>query len=238
MQYINCGRGHYYNPEQTSTCPYCSGESNSRFINLRDDITMDRDPKQTEPIYNIPGKFDSVEDVGQTIPLDQQSDAILPEYETRGTLNPLETRYFQDAPANGVQNYPPTQPVNRVSDSEAPCDNMLFPVVGWLVCVEGPSKGRDYRIHSQYNNIGRARHMDICIEGDNAISAERAARLAYDDTTRTFFFAPDQGRNILRVNGKLIMAPVELHTYDVLTIGNSKLVFVPFCSERFEWNDQ
>ena len=31
----------------------------------------------------------------------------------------------------------------------------LDPVVGWLVCIAGPDKGRDYRIHSERNFLGR-----------------------------------------------------------------------------------
>src|SRR5690242_13732720 len=30
------------------------------------------------------------------------------------------------------------------------------PVVGWLVCVEGPDRGKDYRLHSEKNFVGRS----------------------------------------------------------------------------------
>src|ERR1700722_12649283 len=42
----------------------------------------------------------------------------------------------------------------------------IEPVVGWLVCIQGPSLGRDYRIKSQRNFIGRDPRMDICIAND------------------------------------------------------------------------
>ena len=29
---------------------------------------------------------------------------------------------------------------------------------------------------------------------------------------------------------------MELHAYDELTIGKTKLLFVPLCGERFDWN--
>src|SRR5215813_9514862 len=51
----------------------------------------------------------------------------------------------------------------------------LEPVVGWLVCVEGPDRGRDYRIRSQRNFIGRDTRMDISIAGDSQISRENHA---------------------------------------------------------------
>ena len=56
----------------------------------------------------------------------------------------------------------------------------IDPVVGWLLCVDGPEKGRDYRIRSGRNSIGRAENMDICISGDSSISRERHAIIAYD----------------------------------------------------------
>ena len=34
------------------------------------------------------------------------------------------------------------------------------PVVGWLVCTEGPDRGRDYRLRTAKNFIGRAPEMD------------------------------------------------------------------------------
>jgi hypothetical protein len=47
------------------------------------------------------------------------------------------------------------------------------PVCGWIVCVNGPSKGRDYKIRAGKNFIGRADDMDIQILGDNDISQSR-----------------------------------------------------------------
>ena len=110
----------------------------------------------------------------------------------------------------------------------------IEPVVGWLVCVEGAMRGNDYRIHSGYNYIGRE-IGDIHIRGDQTISRQRHARIAYDPTTHQYFFGPDEGRNLLRVNGKTIMVPVELNNYDILTIGQTKLMFVGLCGDHFSW---
>ena len=41
---------------------------------------------------------------------------------------------------------------------------VLKPVTGWLVCLEGPSRGRDYRIIPEKNFIGRAGDMEIRIK--------------------------------------------------------------------------
>lgn len=54
------------------------------------------------------------------------------------------------------------------------------PVTGWLVCIEGAQYGKDYKIHSGKNFIGRADNMHIQILGDNAISRVNHAAIIYD----------------------------------------------------------
>ncbi len=39
------------------------------------------------------------------------------------------------------------------------------PVVGWLVCIEGIERGKDYKIISEKNFIGRSEEMHITILG-------------------------------------------------------------------------
>lgn len=111
------------------------------------------------------------------------------------------------------------------------------PAAGWLACTAGPAKGMDYRIRCGYNYIGRSEHMDICIRGDNTISREKHAVIAYDNKERIFFFSPADGKSIVRVNDKMIMGPTEIHAFDTLQIGDTELLFVPLCGERFNWNE-
>lgn len=56
----------------------------------------------------------------------------------------------------------------------------IDPVVGWLVCIKGPSRGRDYRIRSGRNGIGRSDAMDVPIAGDDTVSRENHAFLVYE----------------------------------------------------------
>ena len=112
------------------------------------------------------------------------------------------------------------------------------PVTGWLVAVEGPCRGTDYRIHTGYNyNIGREAG-DIRIQGDNTISAEKDANVTYVPQTRRFYIAHELGKNVLLVNDlPVIGGSTELHNYDVITIGTTKLMFVGLCGEKFSWGD-
>jgi len=111
----------------------------------------------------------------------------------------------------------------------------INPVVGWLVCVAGTNKGRDYRLHSDRNMIGRAPNMDVCIEGDETISREDHCQIAFSPRSRTFHLIPGIGRNLIYLNGKDVFSPTPLTPYDWIDLGDSGFLFVPFCTDRFEW---
>ena len=224
MEVIGCGRGHFYNPNEYSSCPQCAKEAGMDSVGT----TM---PIEEMSQYNSGSPADVP---GATEPINGWGSAP-----QRGDI--LSTSYFDDGGSGSMEDYGQTTfvdsfPENTGKSATSRPQAPFIPVVGWLVCVEGTSKGKDYRIHSQYNYIGRARHMDICISGDDCISAERAAIIAYDDQEKIFSFGPGTGHNIVRVNGKMVMNAVILNPYDVLTIGKTTLQFVPFCGERFDWN--
>lgn len=111
------------------------------------------------------------------------------------------------------------------------------PVVGWLVCVEGPVRGSDYHLHAGYNYIGREMG-DIRISGDQQISRQNHAMVAYDDADGVYYVGPSAGRNLLKVNGKTVLNAVELHSFDVISIGTTKLMFVALCGEHFSWKKE
>ena len=109
------------------------------------------------------------------------------------------------------------------------------PVVGWLVCVKGAERGRDYRIHPSRNFIGRSAQMDICIFDDPRISRERHAALVYDPVSRKFLLQPGQGP--VSVNDVLLTDTRELKEGDRLELGDAVYLFIPFCKEGREWDD-
>ena len=108
------------------------------------------------------------------------------------------------------------------------------PVVGWLVCIEGPVRGVDFRVHAGYNYIGREAG-DVRLRGDSQISRQNHAMIAYDSSERAYFVGPAAGRNLIKVNGKTVLNAIEIHSYDTISIGSTKLIFVALCGEQFGW---
>lgn len=111
------------------------------------------------------------------------------------------------------------------------------PVVGWLVCVDGPEKGKDFKIYGKNNTIGRSEKSDICLRADTSISRENHARIAYDVKHNSFVMLPGEGANAVYVNDVPVYSPTPLSSYDLVEIGEYKLLFVPFCCDKFKWQD-
>jgi len=122
------------------------------------------------------------------------------------------------------------QPTRRIGQGG------IDPVVGWLVCVHGKNAGRDYRIRSENNTVGRSESMDICISGDDLISRERHTVITFDPLRNSFHLSPAEGRSLVYLNGEALLAHKELKPYDEILLGATKLLFVPFCGDKFKWS--
>ena len=112
------------------------------------------------------------------------------------------------------------------------------PVVGWLVCVEGPEVGKDYRLFGRINAIGRAEGNDVVLAQEHTVSQKNHVRLAYDAKHNNFQLIPGEGTNVTYLNDEPLYVPQKLNAYDVLEMGDTKLMFIPLCNERFHWPEK
>ena len=110
----------------------------------------------------------------------------------------------------------------------------IDPVVGWLVCTEGPEKGRDYRLHQGRNYLGRSAKMDISIFEDDRISRKNHASIVYDDRANEFFLVREEGVGIT-VNDEPLGRQRILVNDDVIEAGKSKFVFIAYCKGNVKW---
>lgn len=78
--------------------------------------------------------------------------------------------------------------------------------------------------------------MDLCISGDDTISRNKHAILSFNPETQHFKILPGEGRGIAYCNGEEVDSPRELHSHDVLRLGQTQLLFIPLCDDRFNWD--
>lgn len=109
-------------------------------------------------------------------------------------------------------------------------------VTGWLVCVEGPEKGRDYRLHHGFNRIGRDMEMDVQVTDDPAVSRKNHCSIVYDEKSRSFSVVPSPG-SLTYYKGQLLEKATRMEAGDEIRMGESGFVFIPFCGEGRTWEE-
>ena len=108
-------------------------------------------------------------------------------------------------------------------------------VVGWLVCTDGPAMGRFVVVLN--NKIGRDGRVNVVqITGDEGISRDGHAVIQHDNRENSFIsiVMPKHGIQPFIMENGSCMDWVEAH--DVIQMGRTVLVFVPFCTDQFKWD--
>ena len=265
MAQIECGRGHLYDPEKYPTCPYCKNNQQitvaaaGRTAPIRVTDTSRTAPlsgtpvtaaQKTAPLTPQPapatpgGAIPVTADSKTMPPRGYAPQAAIPVTAPQKTMPPRGYAPAAPAPAEAPE---PTAPPKFHGPSVLDAgktvgmmqEQMGFdPVVGWLACVEGPSRGKSYTIRGGINAIGRGDRMDITITGDRTISMENHAKISYSDRNNRFNLLPGDGRNIVYLNGEEVFSATPLQAYDLIDFGETKLLFVPLCGERFTWKQE
>ncbi len=214
MQMKQCPSGHFFDQSTHAQCPYCNASS----ADIAKTVPVGS-AAQSSPV-SPPMPMGSSGDIGSTVPVSRPG---------AGSVG-VE---FGKTVANASPNSMDYERTVAIIKKEMGID----PVVGWLVCVEGKEKGRDYRMHSDNNFIGRGEKMDICVRGDDTISRENHAIISYDTRDKVYYLSPGEGRSIVRLNEKALFSTASLAAYDKIELGNTKFVFIPLCGGEFAWID-
>ena len=123
-------------------------------------------------------------------------------------------------------------------EDAAEARGMDDPVVGWLVVVEGPGKGRAVQLGYGSNSLGRGATDRVKLDfGDDQISRNGHAVVTYDPRGRKFYVQHGGGTNLTYLADKPVLTPAELPPQGRIGIGNTVLRFVPFCGTEFDWQD-
>lgn len=245
MAQIECGRGHLYDPDKYPTCPYCGGGQKIMVASAGRTAPIGRSvlsPGRTAPVsVTAPQKTAPLSGAPVTAP--QRTAPLSGAVPVTAAQKTAPPRGYGVPQPEPVQTAPP--PGFGVSVTAAGKtvgmmqSQMGFdPVVGWLACVAGPSRGKSYTVRGGVNSIGRSERMDIVITGDLKISSENHAKISYSDKHNRFNILPGEGRNIVYLNDEEVFTPMPLNAYDLIDFGETKLLFIPLCGERFTWKTE
>lgn len=226
-----CGFGHLYDADIYASCPYCN--RGTRAIYFGEGGGENRTAAPSGFQGGDAGKTTAPQGFG--IPVDRGN--------TGATVAPSGSGMNRNTDP-GKTEMP--ESMRRRMEQEKENKTVGFfqkkygldPVVGWLVCVEGPEMGKDYRLYSRINTIGRGEENDVVLAQEQTVSKHNNTRLAYDSKHNNFQVIPADGQNLVYLNDAPLYVPQLLKAYDVLEFGETKLIFVPLCTEQFRWPEK
>ena len=258
MNLCRCEQGHFYDKEKYSSCPHCTGGSASdekRTEAFTDDLV----DGPTVPLGTDAMKDDF------TIPLVEQNEFMTPPHPVEafhdfipdtpteplgGGFQQIENMeapgfegesddhtvgFFDDlfpgvpgtAGKTSVKQPMPKTMINKV---DTPC-------VGWLIALGGEHIGTDFRLKVGKNFIGRSLQMDVALTEDKSVSRESHAILIYEPKAHIYLVQPGESSSLVYLNNELLLTPMKLEAYDMITVGSVDLLFMPLCGDRFNWGD-
>jgi hypothetical protein len=113
------------------------------------------------------------------------------------------------------------------------------PVAAWVVVVKGPGRGNFCPVFVGMNSVGRDTNQRVSLSfGDDSISREEHAFITFDEEQRVFYLQHGGKSNLVRLGGQPVLSPTELKPNDLIRIGRTTLLFVPFCGPEFSWSDE
>ncbi|MCI8509539.1 MAG: FHA domain-containing protein [Lachnospiraceae bacterium] len=205
---VKCENGHWYDTAVNRSCPHCKRNSEKLGIRLDDIEEDDRTISIAEVDLSLGDELGAI--IGGSI------------------QNQMNTGIFDNEDMDFSEDSDKTISFGFFDIVNLP------PVVGWLICMTGAERGKDFRLHAEKNFVGRSTSMDVVLVDDKKIARDKHCSIQYDPKGNTFYAAPENG-NLTYMNDKVIDSPMIIQEGDLLTIGETKLMFVPFCREERVW---
>ncbi|MCH5185435.1 MAG: FHA domain-containing protein [Oscillospiraceae bacterium] len=213
MAMQQCPNGHLYDDAKNSSCPYCSnGNSMNVTVPLSDGMFRQGSGDMFPPTAQLDSPMSEREYVAPRPQVAQAPQNSFP------ATAPVEAQFAATTYKEDIVN-----------------EKGIVEVRGWLVCLEGEKRGIDFKIHGEKNTIGRGSENDVKIDFDSSISKGINAIISYDLRNNKFFIFLGESKNNIYVNDQLLMTPIELKDYDIIEIGQTKLLFRSLCNDRFTW---
>jgi len=267
MNRVICVNGHFYDGDKYGACPHCAEGTApiepEHFSVARGAEKEEKEVKKEKKGFFK--KKEVKEEIAPT-PVQEDKTAMYSDVSVETISSTQhETEQKMDSVSIQPSIQPMVQPVMRqpeiapppssLSDAfmkvtEPPKDNLddgktigffstghsTEPPVGYLICVAGEDFGIGFPLKSGNNAIGRSQSMDVVLM-DAKVSREKQAFVMYEPYKREFYIKPGEGNGLCYFNDDVVLAPMKISAFDTIMLGDTKLMLIPVCCDRFSWDN-
>ncbi|MCM1172161.1 MAG: FHA domain-containing protein [Clostridium sp.] len=244
MKVIKCKNHHFYDSDKFSQCPKCgeAKEKSNKNATLQTE-NEDKVISEGKSEKKAPGKF-----AFSTREKENMKNSTRHIFGEKEEVPFEVSSKVQDEWNNEIEKS--TKYINSdMGLTQTLCGNVDFPygssmadrerqimfAVGWLICIDGPNSGCCYPLHENVNTVGRSINMDVRIDKDDSVSREEHFKVIYDARNVQFILYPNEKNKLTYCNNELVLAQRTLNAYDLISAGNTILMFMPLCGPYFTW---
>ncbi len=248
MNLVKCSNGHFYDADKYASCPHCGGggetsaptfsagayeAGSTAAYDGADDATVGGAFAGSMAGVEGGAGFGGGQSFGSAPGFGGGFEG---DFQTVGQKSPVGPNIFDEE--SDKMTMGPNFPIEEDDNVTIRwTDNMRrMPVVGWLVATNGDDAGASFELKSGKNFIGRGEDMDVVLKGDKTVSRNRHAIILYEPKMKAFLVQPGESRELFYLNGNVVLNTEKISAYDILSIGETELIFIPFCGERFSWD--
>jgi hypothetical protein len=219
-----CDNGHFID-ESWDLCPYCPADSSEAEIPIVRPTRFG-----TQDAASLAGS--AAAPAAAPVPPAAPAPAAVPRPLAVVAAAPAAVRREPVSSLSQVAPMDRTVAVQKVDPTAQPKRY----VVGWLVGLNGSSRGESYAVRMGRNVLGRDRRSDIVVNDDQASSHH--ADLVFRPEERRFILMDHNSTNGTYVNELEIEPRRDLAGRDVIRIGSHRFLFAPLCHDGFFWDDE
>lgn len=244
-----CKKGHCYDGDKYQSCPHCQEEgqdTRARHILRKKtpkDHTVPMYTQQEEQVTMLQQSAQDVQSKGSALKFSlEQDDPVTVSLVSGQSRHASNLVTVQDEPMtmplSSVQEQPVTNPMPYQSNKYTGQDVAVrekYLTVGWFVCIQGNNLGESLTIRSGRNFIGCNADMNPVL-WNNKDAKEGYAVVYFTPKYKKYIVEPAETRGLCFLNGEIVLNPVGLKKYDILSFEDIRLMFVPLCGEGFSWS--
>ncbi len=236
MKVVNCAScGKYYDEDKYSICPHCKAEKPGKTVTSMPETESVEEKKNKKPEKKFKGLFGKKnKDIPAQKPVISEEKTDKQDEDNSPTETLCEHQTLSEAILNANST---ERSAREKTQGYYKLSSNIEPAVGWLTCIKGESIGETYSIKAGKNSIGRSLSNEISLAKENGVLRDHHAQITFEPRKRQFFIQNGEGDGLTYVNDEAVLTFAELKNYDIITVGEVKLVFIALCGENFTWDD-
>lgn len=234
MRIIKCKNNHFYDGDKFMFCPICQVETiYYEMKTVTEEHLVEQEVIETKSSQKLPLNYeiDLTEHI-ETDHIGNNEDIFIDEisHQESFSKDDLDVTEHHEELETVIDN---------LTYDDILVDQTIYnlaPVIGWLLCIKGQYLGQSYEIRYGSNQLSLNHIAKQNLDMSENDTEGYFTSISFNSGLNKFLIVPGISRELVYLNGNLLLEKAFLNQNDKVQIGESTLMFLPLLSDLFSWN--